>query len=689
MMVQVRLRLLRLGDRRTIRIATWTVGLAVAAASAPAMLLEPWLRSFFGGDNTVDAVLGAVFVPAVAGWAAACLVDRGAMVLAFAAARRRRAIVLAAVLSAFAATMAASELAGAGATAERWIAAVTLGSWLVALVILAVWDSTTTWLNLGAIIGLTILLWGLPAARRGNDIPPLTTWSLAGQTLFALGVGTISACLVLHWTRGLSPRWRWLRAPAAAALAGYPLFLLLAGELLGGVDEVALLPILATLVVLGWRAMARSRRVVVKGAADTVGALGLGVVGVLTLVWLANVLDLPRTEVNAIQEVAARLREVIDLPWWLWALVFAAMAGAQLALAFGPRWATGVRAWVRRVTAGVKLGHRTGSITGVVLMFAAFVVAVAPVAAAPVLAHRIRVHYTVSLSAQAEAEREQAVCEAVTRAFSAPNPPDVHVLRAMLADIHAIDHAHRAGDGPTSTEAGLARQLGQLQGHVRERVTGSGADTASDTNTALPPPDAAAGLVAPIADAADLTRRLTTVEAQDQGANRRQQAADEAADLAASTITAVLDSVPLPFGMDRLEVVGLVRDYLQGLAESPIGEIFRTWTRRAAGGTGTPADPALDAAALVEPNAQLLELEASLEYLQTRLDTKAGASTTADKRVQQERQQDPLLAAVDLANQTRFLRTGTGVCAGCSRPGERHGGPEEPGREIRPREPIK
>jgi hypothetical protein len=85
----------------------------------------------------------------------------------------------------------------------------------------------------------------------------------------------------------------------------------------------------------------------------------------------------------------------------------------------------------------------------------------------------------------------------------------------------------------------------------------------------------------------------------------------------------------------------------------------------------------------------LLEFEAGRQYLQTRLDTKAGASTTADKRVQQEMQQDELLAAVDLANQTRFLRTGTGVCAGCTRPGDLYRRPEAPAREIRPREPIR
>jgi hypothetical protein len=476
--------------------------------------------------------------------------------------------------------------------------------------------------------------------------------------------------------------------PAAAALAGYPLFLLLTGQLLGGVAEVALPAILATLVVLGWRAMARSRRSAVRGGADAVGALGLGLVAVLTLAWLANVLDLPRAEVDAIKAAASNLRAVIDVPWWLWALVYATLTAVHLALAFGPRWVTGIRAWVRRVTTAVKLGARAGSITSTVLMFAAFVVAAAPVTVAPVLAPRMGSHYTVSLSAQAGSEREQALSEAVTRAFSGPNPPAVQGLRTMLADIHTIDHPERAGDGPTRTEADLARELGQLQGSVRARATqaaGSGTDTAA----AQPLPDVATRLAAPLVDTTDLIDRLTTVQTQDDRADQRRQAADAAADLAASTITAVLDAVPLPFGMDRVEVVGLIRGYLEGLAESPIGEAFRAWTRRAAADAATPAGPAPDAVRLVEPDPHQLALEASIQYLQTRMTANAGTSTTADNRVKQELAQDPLLAAVDLANQTRFLRTGSGVCAGCSHPGDLFHQFEEPGHEIRPREPIR
>ncbi|GAA5191445.1 hypothetical protein GCM10023322_48850 [Rugosimonospora acidiphila] len=684
MMAQARLRLLRLGDWRSTRIATFTAGLAVAAAWVPTVLLEPWTRSFLDIYSRYDAVLAALAVSLIVGFTGACLFNRCAMVVAFAAVRRRRAIVLAAVLGAFTAAMATCELAGAGAIAERCVVWATIGSCVLTFLILSVWDSRTMWLNFGAILGLMIPLVAWSVARREHHLPPLTAaLSVAAQSLFALAVGTSCAWLVLRWTHGLPPRWRWLRVPAAAAVAAYPLFLLLANQLLGGIDEVALLPIMATLVVLAWRAMARGGRLAVRAAADAVGALGLGVVAVLTLAWLANVLDLPRTEVDAVKGVAARLRDVIDLPWWLWALVYAALTGAQLALAFGPRWATRMRSGVRRVTAGVRLGARTGSITGTVLMFAAFLVALAPVAVTPVLAHRMRAHYTASLSAQAAAEREQAISQAVTRAFSVPNPPDVPVLRAMLADIHTIDHPHRAGDGPTGTEAALIRQLGQLQGQARQKAPhAAGSDAAPDT--APPHPDAAAGFAGTPSDAADLSRRLTTVQDQDERTDQRREAADEAADLAASTLTTVLDSVPLPFGIDRFEVVGLVRGYLEGLAESPIGEAFQRWTQLAAGGTDPPAGSTTDATALVEPNAQLLEFQASLLYFQTRLDTKAGASTTADDRVRQETQQNPLLAAVDMANQTRFLRTGAGVCVGCNHPGDLYHRFEDPGLEVRP-----
>jgi hypothetical protein len=251
----------------------------------------------------------------------------------------------------------------------------------------------------------------------------------------------------------------------------------------------------------------------------------------------------------------------------------------------------------------------------------------------------------------------------------------------MVADIHSIDHPVRAGDGPTETEAGLAHQLGKLQGQVRNRATRA---NGSDVDSGEPPAEVAAVLATSLADTTDLIGRLSTVQTQDDSTDERQHAADEAADLAASAVTAVLESVSLPLGLDHVEVVGLVRAYLQGLAESPIGDVFRSWLRRA---TGTPApDPA---ATLLEPDARMLEVEADLEYLQARLDAKAGGSITADTRVGQEQKQDPLLAAVDLANQARFLRTGTGVCAGCSRPGDLLHRNEAPGHEVRPHEIVR
>jgi hypothetical protein len=691
---QIRLRLSRLGDRHTRRIAMWTAGLAVAAAWLPAALLDPRLRQYLHPPDTaiLNALLGAVLL----GLLAACVVNRGAAVAAFAAGSRWRAIVVGGVLAAYAVTMTACELAGVGAAAETAVTAVLLLGSAVLLAppligkpIIELRESTL-WLTLGAVYGTTILIGIMPAFRRRHHVPTSTAWSFVGQSAFALAVGATAAWLVARWMRGLPRRWRWLRVPAAAAMAAYPLFLLLVGELLGGVDEVALLPILMTLAVLGRRAMARSSRVLVKQAADLFGALGFGVVTVLTLVWLADVLDLPGTEIDALKSTAAHLREVIDLPWWLWVLVYVALAGAQLVLAFGPGWAARVRAWVRRGTATARLADRTMSTTSIVLLFIAFVAATAPAAVAPVLAHRIRAHYTVSVSAQVEAEQEQAIAQAVIRSFNQPNRPDLAVLRTMFADIHAIDHPHRPGTGPTGTEAGLAVQLGQLHGQIRADIASN--TGVSDHGDAPQPPDAtAAGLASRLVDPTDLSHRLTTVRAQDKRAEQRQEAADAAMDLAASAISVALTSIPLPFGMDSSEVIGLVREYLRGLAESSIGTMFRSWAQRAARDGDAGAGPAPDAAALVEPNARQVEIEARLQYLRIKLDAKAGTSTEADQRVDQEERQDPMLAAVDLANQIRYLRTGSGVCAACVHPGGlyEHTYENRPDVRIEPHEPIR
>jgi hypothetical protein len=78
-----------------------------------------------------------------------------------------------------------------------------------------------------------------------------------------------------------------------------------------------------------WRKMTGSRRLAVKAGADLVFALLLGAQAVLLLVWLANLLGMPRPEVLALRAVlgrAGRLEHVSQI------LTCRSVAGPSLSL---------------------------------------------------------------------------------------------------------------------------------------------------------------------------------------------------------------------------------------------------------------------------------------------------------------------------------------------------------------------
>lgn len=53
--------------------------------------------------------------------------------------------------------------------------------------------------------------------------------------------------------------------------------------------------------------------------------------------------------------------------------------------------------------------------------------------------------------------------------------------------------------------------------------------------------------------------------------------AEDSAELAANTVTSLIDLVSL----GHVEALAVVHEYLNGHAESPLGEIFRNWTKNA------------------------------------------------------------------------------------------------------------
>ena len=129
--------------------------------------------------------------------------------------------------------------------------------------------------------------------------------------------------------------------------------------------------------------------------------------------------------------------------------------------------------------------------------------------------------------------------------------------------------------------------------------------------------------------------------------------AEQAGDLAAATVASLL-SIP---DIGNHEVVQIVREYLGGLIEeSPLRDVFAAWTQRLAGRVRPP-----DAETPVVPQPLKLASEALLTQLKEAEKDHFAATLPSTEH------ESAVDAAVDMANQTRYLSEGgAGPCAGCT-----------------------
>jgi hypothetical protein len=465
-------------------------------------------------------------------------------------------------------------------------------------------------------------------------------------------------------------RHRRLADAAVAVTLGTALLALARHDVLAVAPAAGLLfPVAVWAGVRAWQALNAADRLAVRAVADITLSLLLGADLVLFVVWLANLLDLSQPEVAALRDALARTGDLADLPWWLWTSLYAALAAGSVAFAVWPvrlRRAIGVSARlrvvpvidaVRRVQTGVYLG----------LLVIVLVAAVVPAAVFPLLRGQLVTRYTVAYQRQLAAAGELAAYAEISREFPAA-PANRAVLAGIVARIHAIDPPPPGADQATATEADLGRRVGELQAVTVLAASmgfpapaGQGADAAASAAAERTAVGAAeqravdgAGLTGPVRDAPDLATRVTKLSEREKAEEAAHKRAEQAGDLAAATVANLLN---LP-DVGRNEVVQIVREYLSGLIEgSSIKDVFTAWTERFSG-----AQPPPDAGTLVVPDPAELETEAQLTEFEELAKDHFGTtlpSTTSESAVD---------AAVDLANQTRYLAEGgTGPCAGCGR----------------------
>lgn len=504
----------------------------------------------------------------------------------------------------------------------------------------------------GAVALLYLLLFGLlwlRLAEHALSVGTLARW--VGEAALVAALGTTTGLTIWRHSRGARTVLRHIGTAATVLVPAYLLFLLLDDQVFGGLLAVPMFPVLVWQAVRLWRWMGASRRIGIKAAADVVFALALGTTLLLVLIWLADLLAMSPAEVNAVKHVAATIHEVVDLPPWLWASVYAVLTAAFLLAALGSRRFQAVprRLASARVVPAVKALRRTSTMTGIGLLVVALLGLAVPPTLGPVLARQIRVTYTVAAQQELAAEQASAVYRTIT-AQVALSPPQLTVLNDVLVDVHKVDPPDGRTGAASAAELDLAHRIGRLQG---ELLAGS-----TPAEAPVTPPD----LDEPIHDTADLQARLGEQQDEQTVAKARQKQAETASELAATTVTSLLDLA----GLGHAEALGIVREYLDGLAESRLGQMLLSWIRHALVKVA-PAEP-LFAELTLEPDAPLLATEAGHDLFTAemaeggipsvpRIDS-SGRSTEAAVR-----------ALVDTEKQTAQVRQ-QHICPNCLTPPE-------------------
>ncbi|HEY3882844.1 MAG TPA: hypothetical protein VGM12_30015 [Trebonia sp.] len=658
--------------------------------------------------------------PAVAAW----LAGRGRAALAGYAQRQARRLagrdpraVLARFLTpgrikrmAVDTALGAGVAAGIGVSLAIWSAVVITTRWtgvaggvLAGAVVAGGSGAAGYWLLRSVVRGCRTSLVYLPlTSRRGRwaagaaaaaAVVALVVWAgpaLAGAAAFLLPSALVAACggwacvLAYRKTRAL-PRW-WQRAAPdviAAATAGAALSAAFDHRLLTAMPAAGLLfPAAAWGSFLLWRRMNGSARVAVKAAADLVLALLLGGELVLLLVWLANVLGLPRREVAALRDVLDRAGTLADLPWWAWTGTWVLLAAASVAFVRWPiRLKKAARRFERwRVAAVAEITERALTGLHVGLLALVFVGLAAPPALMPALSGQLRAEYTSAYQRELLDEGELAAYTAIARQLAAqPRSPVLSQLVTKLHDLSPPDERQDGQQDASGTETSDARRLGEAQAAALvlagAPALGSAAAAEAALNGTARDAATSAGFDQRPDAATDLAGTAATVQHEDTAQDDAAKRVESAADLAAKVVASLV-AVPR---LSDSEVLQVVREYLAGLIEdSPLKDTFAAWIKRLPG-----AQPPPEATAEVVPVPAALA-DAATAQLSAEF-TDAGDSDPVtdpfidDPALTSAQAEDPLDGAVDIVNQARYASDRSGPCSGCTLPGG--SGDEPPGEE--------
>ncbi len=403
---------------------------------------------------------------------------------------------------------------------------------------------------------------------------------LAKALAFLLPSAFVTACglwlCVLSFRKWhTSPRrWlRWLPDQVAVATSAAALLVLADRELLTTQwASVLLFPVAIAGSLRLWTVMGKAERLVIRAAADITLSLLLGGELVLFLVWLANVLGMPRAEVSLIRTglgSAGSYAGVYD-GGRLWAGIYAALAAVSVILALYPdrlkrlvKWFDPDRPNPAQV-ASVAQRAVTGLYIGVLTIV--FVGVAGPSALTPTLHRQLKATYVVALQRQLEAEAQVSAYDEIRAEFNALEPPgSLSILAYLVQEIHHDADQQADAPGATKTEGALAHRLGEDQ---------AAALGLPGPVPAIPVAAGSTDLDQPVQNAPQLSNLATETTAKENAsdqANRNLKAAFELA------VTAVTNAIPIP-SISKNEVAQILTQYISGLVDdSKVTEAFETW----------------------------------------------------------------------------------------------------------------
>jgi hypothetical protein len=474
-----------------------------------------------------------------------------------------------------------------------------------------------------------------------------------------------------------APLVRWIADALAAGVACVTVLLWFDPALLGAQAAAALLfPLAVWLSVRAWRAMSASERAPVRAAADITVSLLLGASLTGLLVCVANMLKMPPAEVGALKGVADRVGALLDVPWWAWAGLYAALAALSVASVRWPgltrrlgamaarrlRVRGGWLTW-QRVVPGAEVVRRGTAGAHIGLLLVALVGAVGPAAAEPVLRVRLASQYTQTLTDIARAKGATAELRLVDADLPLLPASALVPLVGLVVDIHRDGKATDGQPSASGVELDLAGRLAELQ---------------AETLTAgqSPPPveqfkaeaTREAGLDSPAGSAGEEGERLGELASEEHDDESAGELADQAGELAASALAKALGPIP---GLGTGEVVGILKEYLSALIEfSPLKDTFAAWTQK----LGKEAEPPA-AADLVVPDPARLDAAAAAQARQE----VANSPVSDPARLKSLLDEGGVAGAVAVANQIRYLQeNATGPCDDCAQPESGSGSGDHP-----------